>query len=123
MTSIVKIHRKGQMTLPTRLRTLAGIAEGDFVEAAFLRGKIVITLKSTHDRSKFPSAENDYTPGQRRIIDARLAEGLADVKAGRVHGPFASAQEASAYVEKAVTAGSGPTPTTHGDISFWAPAP
>ncbi len=27
MTSIVKIHRKGQMTLPTRLRSLAGIAE------------------------------------------------------------------------------------------------
>ena len=108
MTSIVKIHRKGQMTLPTRLRTLAGIAEGDFVEAAFLRGKIVITLKGTVDRAKFSSADNDYSPEQRRIIDARLAEGLADVKAGRVHGPFASAKEAGAYLEKAVTAGSAP---------------
>jgi len=109
MTSIVKIHRKGQMTLPNRLRTLAGIAEGDFVEAAFLRGKIVITLQGTTGRSKFPTADDDYTPEQRRTIDARLAEGLADVKAGRIHGRFASAKDASAYVEKAVTAGSAPT--------------
>ena len=43
--SLVKIHRKGQMTLPARLRALAGIGEGDFVEAAFLSGKIVITPK------------------------------------------------------------------------------
>ena len=43
MTAIVKVHRKGQMTLPTRLRALAGIPEGYLVEAAFRRGKIVIT--------------------------------------------------------------------------------
>ena len=102
MTSIVKIHRKGQMTLPTRLRVLAGIAEGDFVEAVFLRGKIVITPKLIVDRAKAASGDASYTPAQRRIVDARLAEGLADVEAGRVHGPFASAKEASAYVERAV---------------------
>lgn len=110
MTSIVKIHRKGQMTLPTRLRTLAGIAEGDFVEAVFLRGKIVITPKVMIDRSKFPNADNDYTPEQRRIVDAQLAEGLADIKAGRVHGPFASAKEASAYIEKSVRTQAGAKP-------------
>jgi hypothetical protein len=38
-----------------------------------------------------------------RELDARLAEGLADVKAGRVHGPFASAKEASAYIERVVS--------------------
>ena len=54
------------------------------------------------DRSKFPNADNDYTPEQRRLIDAELAEGLADVKAGRVHGHFASAKEANDYIEKAV---------------------
>ena len=84
MTTIVKIHRKGQMTLPTRLRALAGIAEGDLVEAAFQRGKIIITPKLLIDRSQFPSADGEYTPAQRRVIDARLAKADADIKAGRV---------------------------------------
>ena len=33
------------MTLPTRLRSQVGISEGDLVEAAFHRGKIVLTPK------------------------------------------------------------------------------
>jgi hypothetical protein len=28
--------------------------------------------------------DDEYTPEQHRIIDARLAEGLTDIKAGRV---------------------------------------
>jgi len=39
------------MTLPTRLRTQAGISEGDLVEAVFHRGKIVLTPTLTVDRS------------------------------------------------------------------------
>ena len=74
MTAIVKIHRKGQMTLPTKLRRLAGISEGDLVQASFQRGKIVITPAVVIDRSQFPNADDDYTPAQRRAIDARLAE-------------------------------------------------
>ena len=111
MTSIVKIHLKGQMTLPTRLRSLAGIAEGDFVEAVFLRGKIVITPKVMIDRPKLQIADNDYTPRQRKLIQGQLEEGLEDVIAGRVHGPFRSAKEASAYVEKAVRTQAGKKPT------------
>jgi AbrB family looped-hinge helix DNA binding protein len=42
MTSTIKIRRNGQMTLPARLRALAGIAEGDWVEIAFRSGKIFI---------------------------------------------------------------------------------
>lgn len=98
------------MTLPARLRALAGIAEGDSVEAVFSRGKIVITPKYPIARLKIPNADNEYTPEQRRLIDAELAEGLADVRAGRVHGPFASAKEANAYIEKAVGASAGSTP-------------
>ena len=93
MNTLVKIHRKGQMTLPTRLRALAGIAEGDLVEAAYSRGKIVITPKIVIDRAQFPNADDEYTPAQRRSLDARLAEGLADIKAGRTFGPFNSASE------------------------------
>src|ERR1035441_10563586 len=66
MTTLVKIHRKGQMTLPTKLRSLAGISEGDLVEAAFQRGKIVLTPKLVIDRSRFPAADEEYTRAQRR---------------------------------------------------------
>ena len=88
MTSIVKIHRKGQMTLQTRLRTLSGIAEGHFVEAVFLRGKIVITPKVMIDRSGFPNADDEYTPEQRCDIDRGIAQSEKEYKQGRSFGPF-----------------------------------
>jgi AbrB family looped-hinge helix DNA binding protein len=90
MTALVKIHRKGQMTLPIRLRTRAGISEGDLVEAAFHRGKIVLTPKVVLDRSKFPSADNEYTPAQRRAIDRGIAQSLKEIDQGRSYGPFDS---------------------------------
>ncbi len=45
------------------------------------------------DRSKFSNADDEYTPGQRRVIDARLAESEDDLKRGRTYGPFNTAQE------------------------------
>ena len=96
MTTIVKIHRKGQMTLPTRLRALAGISEGDLVEAVFQRGKIIITPTLVIDRSKFPMADDEYTPEQRRIIDARLDKAAAEVKKGHVSPAFETIGEFTA---------------------------
>jgi hypothetical protein len=81
------------MTLPTRLRTQAGISEGDLVQAAFHRGKIVLTPTLAIDRSKFSNADDEYTPEQRRIIDARLAESAEELKRGRTFGPFNTADE------------------------------
>ena len=49
---------------------------------------------------KAPSGDDEYTPEQRHIIDAGIAKGLEDFKKGRVHGPFASAKAASAYIER-----------------------
>jgi len=53
------------------------------------------TMKKTPvaDVSKLSPADDEYTPAQRRKIDARLAKALAEVKAGRVRGPFNSADE------------------------------
>jgi AbrB family looped-hinge helix DNA binding protein len=99
MATLVRIHRKGQMTLPSRLRTQAGISEGDLVEVAFARGKIVLTPKLVIDRSQFPNAHHEYTPEQRRIVDARLAKSDEDIKNGRVYGPFDTAAEMAASVE------------------------
>jgi AbrB family looped-hinge helix DNA binding protein len=100
MPTIVKIQRKGQVTIPNRLRNQAGIADGDLIEAVFSRGRIILTPRVAVDRSKLPSTDDEYTSKQRRIIDAGKAEGLEDFKAGRSHGPFASAREASAYIER-----------------------
>ena len=99
MTAIVKIHRKGQMTLPTRLRSLAGIADGDLVEAAFQRGKIIITPKLAIDRSKFPAADDEYTPAQRRVIDARLDKAAAEIKKGHVSPAFETMAEFAAALK------------------------
>jgi AbrB family looped-hinge helix DNA binding protein len=99
MTTIVKIHRKGQMTLPTRLRSLAGISEGDLVQATYHRGKIVITPTMVIDRSKFPTADDEYTPEQRRIIDARLDKADAEIKKGHVSPAFDNIEEFTAALK------------------------
>ncbi len=93
MSTLVKVQHKGQVTIPARLRTQAGIVEGDLVEATFHRGTIILTPKLVIDRAQFPNADEEYTPAQRRVIDARLAMGLEDVKKGRTVGPFHTADE------------------------------
>ena len=50
-------------------------------------------------RAPMPVAD-EYTPEQRRVIDAELALGLEDFKAGRFYGPFASADEAVASMKE-----------------------
>ena len=50
------------MTLPSRLRSAIGVSEGDMVEASVHRGKIVLTPKVVIDHSKFPNADDEYTP-------------------------------------------------------------
>ena len=98
MTSIVKLQKKGQLTIPNRMREQIGIAEGDYIQLAQQGGKIV--LEPAHVITR--TAAEDLTPAQKRKLDARLAEGLADVKASRVHGPFASAKAMSTYVEETI---------------------
>jgi bifunctional DNA-binding transcriptional regulator/antitoxin component of YhaV-PrlF toxin-antitoxin module len=88
MPTLVKILRKRQMTLPSRLARLAGLSEGDVVEADFKRGKIVLTPKLVIDRSKFPNSGDQYTPAQRRAIDRGIAQSEKEFRQGRGFGPF-----------------------------------
>ena len=99
MGSIARIQRKGQVTIPTHVRERAGLSKGDLVEFSYRHGRIVMTPKVIVDPSKFPTADDEYTPEQRRIIDARLDKADEDIKAGRIHGPF-SAKQAAAYIER-----------------------
>ena len=72
-----------------------GLAEGGMVEVKAARGKIILTPRVPIDLSKFPSADDEYTPEQRRIIDTRLkAAGNTPL-----HGPFKDGNEIAAYLE------------------------
>ena len=73
MTTLVKIHRKGQMTLPSSFRAAMGVGEGSIVELSLKNGKTVITPQIVIDRSQFPNADDEYTPAQRRIIDVGIS--------------------------------------------------
>lgn len=99
MNTTAKIQHKGQVTIPTSVRRQAGLSKGDLVKFTFTRGQIVITPKLVIDRSQFPSADDEYTPAQRRIIDARLAKADEDIKHGRVYGPFNTADEMIAHMK------------------------
>jgi hypothetical protein len=52
----------------------------------------IITPKPRIDYSQFSNADDEYTPEQRKIIDAELAKGLEDIKMGRTFGPFDTAE-------------------------------
>jgi AbrB family looped-hinge helix DNA binding protein len=95
MSTIVKVQRKGQVTIPTRLRAQVGLVDGDLVEARAHRGRIVLTPKIIVDR--------EYTRAQRRVIDARLAEAEADIRAGRVSKAFSNHGEFIADLQNAAT--------------------
>ena len=107
MNTTGRIQNRGQVTIPTAVRRQAGLAKGDLVNFAFRRGKIVITPTLRIDRSKFPTADDEYTPAQRRIIDARLDKADRDIKAGRVHGPFNNASEAVKFLHREISSRRG----------------
>lgn len=99
-TILVKVQQKGQVTIPSRLREQAGIVEGDIVEATFQRGHIVLTPKVVIDRTSFPNAGDEYTPAQRRSINARLARADKEILGGQTFGPFDNAEDMIASIER-----------------------
>jgi hypothetical protein len=64
--------------------------------------EFIITPQLVIDRSKIPTADDEYTPAQRRVIDREIAKGLADVKTGRLHGPFDTHEDMVAFLHAEV---------------------
>ena len=89
----VTVKSRAPLVVPPAIRRQAGLKSGQEIEFEVSDGVISI-------RPKPPTADGEYTPEQRRIVDAQLAEGLADVKAGRVHGPFSTHKEFIASLHK-----------------------
>ncbi len=82
--ALVAVKEKFQVVIPRSVREKLVLVVGDLLEADIQDGKIVLTPKV--------------------LIDRRIAEGLADIAAGRTHGPYATSAEAIAALEKRTNA-------------------
>src|SRR2546426_9779211 len=90
--SVTVKNNTADLVVPSSIRRRAGLKAGDRVEFKVSGGIINIV-------PKLPSADDEYTPAQRRIIDARLAESEEDFKKGRSFGPFNTADEMIAHMK------------------------
>jgi AbrB family looped-hinge helix DNA binding protein len=75
MTTVVR--KKRPIVVPDALRRKAGIKPGDRLQFKVSGGII-------HIIPELPAADDNYTPEQRRIIDAEIAE----AQKGPYYGPF-----------------------------------
>ena len=66
--AIVTVKNKYQIVIPKSVRDNIGIHIGDLLEARVERGKVTFSPKS--------------------VVDRAIAEGLEDIRKGRVRGPF-----------------------------------
>ena len=82
----VTVKNKTPLVVPPSVRRQAGLKSGQKIEFKVSRGVI-----SIHPKTE--AADDEYTPAQRGIIDAQLADSLADVDAGRVRGPYSTHKE------------------------------
>jgi bifunctional DNA-binding transcriptional regulator/antitoxin component of YhaV-PrlF toxin-antitoxin module len=85
MTVTVKT-KTSTITLPAAVRQQAGFKVGQVLEFKATGGVVTIS-------PQVPNADDEYTPQQRRIIDAQLAEGLEDIRKGRVSPKFDTVDE------------------------------
>jgi AbrB family looped-hinge helix DNA binding protein len=90
MTIIV--NEKTRQLIPSAIRRKAGIKTGDKLEIIVSGGIITIL-------PKLPAADDEYTTEHRRVVDAGLAKADEDIRAGRVYGPFDSADRMIASMQ------------------------
>src|ERR1700736_1259157 len=89
----VTLKDKNQLLVPLSVQRRAGLKTGARLEFKVSGSVITIVPKP-------PPADDEYTPEQRRINNARLAKADEDTKAGRVYGPFNTAEQMAARGEK-----------------------
>ncbi len=79
----VKVRRGGIVSIPAEICEQLGVHPGDELEVGSERGRIVFTPRTAGDRD--PEAK------------AAIAEGLADLRGGRLSPPFETAEEIAAW--------------------------
>ena len=92
----ITLKAKAPLVVPPSVQRKARLKAGDQVEFRAAPGKITIVSKPP---AAAATADGEYTPEQRRIIEAQLAEGLEDIKQGRTYGPFNTVEEMIASIE------------------------
>jgi AbrB family looped-hinge helix DNA binding protein len=70
---VVRIGVSRQVAIPKKLHDQLGLAPGDLLEVELEGDRLILTPKA--------------------LVEKRLAEGLEDIRLGRVHGPFRSVPE------------------------------
>ena len=80
---LVRIKDKGQVTLPAKIRERRGLHTGDFMEVREEGDRIVLIPQEVAPRQP--------------EIDKAVAEGLADIRAGRVTPAFKNMAEYKAW--------------------------
>ncbi len=93
MTVAIKNDNKTPLVVPRAARRKAGFKSGQELEIKASGGVITIL-------PKLPNAGDEYTPEQRRLIDARLNEALEEVQQGHTAGPFNTADEMIASLKR-----------------------
>ncbi len=91
----ITLTKEIRSILPPSVRRKAGFRAGDQVEVKESGGIVHIIPKP-------PTADDEYTPEQRKTIDARLDQAEADIKAGRMHGPFETHGEMIRFLHRRV---------------------
>jgi hypothetical protein len=91
MTIAVK-DKKPIIVSPAALRR-AGFKDGQKLEVKASGGVITILPKPS-------TADDEYTPEQRRTVDARLKKAVEEVKRGHTAGPFNTAHEMIASLKR-----------------------
>jgi len=89
----VTVKSRTSLAIPPQVQRRAGIKPGDRVEFKVSGGIINII-------PELPTADDEYTPAQRRAIDARLRQ----ARKGPYHGPFDTADDAIKFLRKEVRA-------------------
>ena len=84
MPTLVKVKQKFQITIPETVRKEIRLQEGDLLEATAKKNTIVLTPKAVVNRD----------------IEEAIAEGLEDIKKGRVSPAFSSARVAARYLHR-----------------------
>jgi AbrB family looped-hinge helix DNA binding protein len=80
----VKLGASRQIVIPKKLYDELGLTPGDYIEVERHGNKLVLTPKELVE--KHPE------------IDQGIAEGLEDMRAGRVSGPFKTVEELMHYL-------------------------
>jgi AbrB family looped-hinge helix DNA binding protein len=80
-TAVVKIGVSRQVAIPKRIHDQLGLEPGDYLEVELQGDRVILTPKA--------------------LIEKRLAEGLEDIRKGRVRGPFRSASALVSSLRKA----------------------